>query len=654
MRSTRAFLRLGRSINRLQTGTEPIVSSWWCSCKNERKFSGLSTSRDQSSPMKLFPMNHEPSYSSALSKNKITIQCENRQINTALGLDILRILSTQQPVTELTRLQLPKSVSDSLISTDSPLERWRILFKYQIASQMEIPFEFYVAYVNRLLKNHLMAELIEVFNTLSTKAQKEALLFELLVRPLPTIESTSYLSLLRLLIPSQIHFTQEIVDRVTQLFVNLGDIDSLLKISRGIPKQLHLSPSLFNNLIVYFLMKDDVNLTMNYYAMATSSKTKIYPSTYAELITMCMSHDRPEDGMVVYRDYMRSLPRSNNWRGRTARVDTRIFNTLILEHSNRGRMQEAHQVLNDMLAMGVFPYSRVYGYIVAGYVKQENFKKAHSIIRKMREVNRRVPTIVYNSLINGVVEAGRMNEAVEIFNEMLEGQTKANHYVCTTLINGYAKVGDMLQANKWFTWMKKNDIEPNVFTYNALVNGYMKQLKVKNVQEVLEEMTARGVSPNVVTYTSLIYQANHSLDTSTAMNLYQKMLEADITPDVVTYAVLLQGYVQSFDVQGAWKLYEEMRKNRIKPDVYVYSSLLDLFAKVKDMESARIVLELMKKDQVDPNMYSYSSLLTLCFRSNDRTNARWVYEKMNEISNSTSHTTTKPSRIGSFNVPAGI
>ncbi|ORX96930.1 hypothetical protein K493DRAFT_314292 [Basidiobolus meristosporus CBS 931.73] len=575
-------------------------------------------------------------------------------MQTALGIDIFRILSTQPSTSQLAPLQLPPSVSTRLTTTHSALDRWRILFDYQIASHMEISQEVYLAYAKRLLANNLIPEVIEVFKTLSTQSHREALLLDLLRGPLGGIDSSRYLSLLQSLLPAHLTYTQPIFDRVTELFVQLGDIDSLLSISSIIPKHLEMDPKLLNNLVIYFLMKEDVDLSLRYYSMAsTTAKTPIFPSVYAELITMCMSHDRPEDAMSVYGDYKRSLSRSKGGISPQP-VDPRIFNTLILEHSKQGRMEAASQVLNDMLAMKVYPYSRVYGYVVAGYAQQRDFRSAHILIQRMRKLNHRVPTIVYNSLLSALTDAGQMDNAVKLFYEMLANRTSANEYVCTTLISGFAQIGDMGQANQWFEWMKRNKIPPNIFTYSTLINGYMKQLEVESAEEVFKEMSSRGVTPNVVTYTSLIHQANLSLDPETSLALYHKMLEANIKPDVVTYAVLLQGYVQNRDVQGAWKLFEEMRKNQIKPDIYVYSSLLDLFAKLKDMDSARVILELMKKDQVAPNNVSYKTLLTLCFRSKDRANARRIYEKMNGLSPNTTHTNIYPTRIGTPNASAGI
>ncbi|VAH01767.1 unnamed protein product [Triticum turgidum subsp. durum] len=146
------------------------------------------------------------------------------------------------------------------------------------------------------------------------------------------------------------------------------------------------------------------------------------------------------------------------------RVSPNVFTYAIVTAAlcRMGRLSDAMDKLNEMIAMGLQPNKVVYHSLIQGFCTHGDLVKAKALVSEMMNKGIPRPNIVFfSSVINSLCKEGRVTEAHDIFDLAINIGERPNVITFSSLIDGYCLAGKMdkafgvLDANT-FEYFKEN------------------------------------------------------------------------------------------------------------------------------------------------------------------------------------------------------
>ncbi|KAL2933800.1 hypothetical protein RDABS01_016919 [Bienertia sinuspersici] len=204
-------------------------------------------------------------------------------------------------------------------------------------------------------------------------------------------------------------------------------------------------------------------------------------------------------------DTVRMLEAMRRQEDSASHPDHVSYTTVISALVKAGSMENARQVLAEMIRLGVPANLFTYNILLKGYCHQLQIDKAKELIREMTDVVGILPDVVtYNTLIDGCILVDDSAGALEYFNEMRARGIAPTKISYTTLMKAFALSGQPKLASKVFDEMLKDSrVKVDQVAWNMLVEGYCKMGLIEEAKSVVERMRENGFHPNVSTYGSL-------------------------------------------------------------------------------------------------------------------------------------------------------
>ncbi|XP_031112554.1 pentatricopeptide repeat-containing protein At3g09650, chloroplastic [Ipomoea triloba] len=204
-------------------------------------------------------------------------------------------------------------------------------------------------------------------------------------------------------------------------------------------------------------------------------------------------------------DTVRMLQAMRHQEDTESHPDHVSYTTVISAFVQQGAMEQAQEMLDEMLRVGV-PANRItYNILMKGYCQKLQIDKAEELMLEMVNGAGIKPDVVsYNTLIDGCILVDDSAGALSYFNEMRAAGIPPNKISYTTLMKAFALSRQPKIANKVFDEMLKDPrIRVDLAAWNMLVEGYCKLGKIEEAKSIIQRMKESGTFPNVATYGSL-------------------------------------------------------------------------------------------------------------------------------------------------------
>ncbi|KAI4302861.1 hypothetical protein MLD38_038560 [Melastoma candidum] len=260
------------------------------------------------------------------------------------------------------------------------------------------------------------------------------------------------------------------------------------------------------------------------------------------------------------------------------------YTTVVSALVKAGSMDQAHQVLAEMVRVGV-PASRVtYNILLKGYCKQLQIDKAKELLKHMADVVGIEPDAVsYNTLINGCIMVDDSSGALELFNEMRARGIAPTKISYTTLMKAFALSGQPKLAHKVFDEMANDRrVKLDLVAWNMLVEGYCKLGLVEEAKKVIRNMTEQGFLPDVATYGSLANGISLARKPGEALLLWNEIKERMRSDDPST--------------------------TPLKPDMELLDALADICVRAAFFKKALEIVACMEENGISPNKTKYKRI----------------------------------------------
>lgn len=293
-------------------------------------------------------------------------------------------------------------------------------------------------------------------------------------------------------------------------------------------------------------------------------------------------------------DTLRMLEAMRHQEDRSSHPDHVSYTTVISALVKAGSMDQAREVLAEMLRMAL-PASRItYNILLKGYCLQLQIDKARDLLKEMSDRAGIEPDVVsYNTLIDGCILVDDSAGALSCFNEMRSRKIAPTKVSYTTLMKAFAFSGQPKLAHKVFDEMVQDPrVEVDRVAWNMLVEGYCRLGLVEEAKKLMLRMKENGLYPDVATYGSLANGIALARKPGEALLLWNEIKER----------------CEMNQRKGEQESDSSSSMPPLKPDEGLLDAVADICVRAAFFRKALEIVACMEENGIPPNKTKYKRI----------------------------------------------
>ncbi|PKI50285.1 hypothetical protein CRG98_029358 [Punica granatum] len=283
------------------------------------------------------------------------------------------------------------------------------------------------------------------------------------------------------------------------------------------------------------------------------NQSNIVPNvvSYNNLINTHCDMGNVDTGLEFYRHIIANAPFS------PSSVTYRHLTKGLID---AGRIQDAVDLLREMLNKGHGADSLVYNNLIAGFLNLGNLEKANELFDELKE-----RCLVYDGVVNATFmdwffKQEREKEAMESYKSLLDRQFRMVPATCNVLIEVLLRYGKKTEAWALFDQMLDNHTPPNFHavnsdTFNLMVNECFKNGQFEEAIATFRKVgTKAGSKPfqmDPLGYNNIITRYCEHGMLEEAASMFKELSSKSLAPDVSTHRILIEAYLKAERIDDA-------------------------------------------------------------------------------------------------------
>lgn len=261
-------------------------------------------------------------------------------------------------------------------------------------------------------------------------------------------------------------------------------------------------------------------------------------------------------------------------------VDDSAFVHVINSCISLGRLDQAHDLLDEMRLAGVRASSSLYASLLKAYCKENRPAEVTALLRDARKAGIQLDASCYETLIQSRVLQEDTAGALNLFKEMKESKIpRSGHQEFDMLIRGCAQSGNAGLMAKLLQEIKDGQkVDCGVHDWNNVIHFFSRKRLMQDAEKALKKMLSLGHAPNAQTF--------HSM--------------------VTGYAAVGGKYVEVTELWGEMKVLAF--SSGMKFDQELLDSVLYTFVRGGFFARANEVVEMMERGRMFIDKYKYRTL----------------------------------------------
>ncbi|KAL3650098.1 hypothetical protein CASFOL_006501 [Castilleja foliolosa] len=251
--------------------------------------------------------------------------------------------------------------------------------------------------------------------------------------------------------------------------------------------------------------------------------------------------------------------------------DDSILVNVIESCISLGRLDQAHDLLDEMRLAGIRTVPALYNSLLKAYHKENRADEVKSLIRDARRAGIQLDASSYEASIQSRVLENDTGGALDLFREMKEAKIPKGGYVVK-------KNEEPDLMSKLLQEINNNNDNSAVHDWNNVIHFFCKKRLMQDAEKALKKMRSLGLNPNAQTF--------HSM--------------------VTGYSAIGGKYIEVAELWGEMKSFAFASGMRF--DVELLDSLLYVFVRGGFFVRANEVVEMMEKGGMFVDKYKYRVL----------------------------------------------
>ncbi|PPD67218.1 hypothetical protein GOBAR_DD35908 [Gossypium barbadense] len=282
-----------------------------------------------------------------------------------------------------------------------------------------------------------------------------------------------------------------------------------------------------------------------------------------------------------------------------------------------GRLDEALEILENMLEKGMRPSVVAFNSVIAAYSRAGLEEDAYKVFKLMMKFSLTPSSSTCSSLLMGLSRKGRLEEAREHLYKMMHKGFPINKVAFTVLLEGYFRKGDLAGAKDIWNEMQCRGIYPDTVAFSAFINGLSKAGLIEEAYDLFLEMSGKGLMPNNFVYNSLIAGFCNLGRINEAQKLRREMKQNGLVPDIFTFNIIINGFCKHATMKSAFDAFIDMHCAGLVPDIVTYNTLIGGYCEAFDMVKvnqfmnniAVMMLDELLSAGVVPDSVTYNTMM---------------------------------------------
>lgn len=245
-----------------------------------------------------------------------------------------------------------------------------------------------------------------------------------------------------------------------------------------------------------------------------------------------------------------------------------------------GWLDQAHDLLDEMLLAGIRTGSSVYANLLKAYCKENRVGEVTSLLRDVRKAGIQLDASCYEAMIQSCVLQKDTPGALSLFKEMkVDKISKDIHQNFEKIMKESVEDGEPGLMSKLLHEIKEGQrVDCGVHDWNNMIHFFCKKRLMHDAENALKKMRSLGHAPNAETFHSLImgYAAVGGKYTEIA-ELWGQIKSISLASGLNLDQELLDSVLYSF-VRGGFfiranEVIEILEKRKMFVDKYKYRAL---------------------------------------------------------------------------------
>jgi len=266
------------------------------------------------------------------------------------------------------------------------------------------------------------------------------------------------------------------------------------------------------------------------------------------------------------------------------------YNNVINTHCDEGRVDVTLEVYRHIISHAPFsPSSVTYRHLTKGLISVGHINEAFDLLREMLAKNHGADSMVYNNMISGFLELGNLDKANELFDELKNRCIVYDGVVNATYMEWFFKQGKDKEAMDSYKSLMDREFRMTPATCNVLLEVLLKHDKQKEASELFDQMLDNHTPPN--------FQAVNSDTFNIMVNecfkhgkfdeaLGTKINSKPFIMDVAGYRYIISRFCEIGMMSEADTLFEESCSKHLSADVPTHTAMIDGYLKVGNIDDA--------------------------------------------------------------------
>lgn len=339
------------------------------------------------------------------------------------------------------------------------------------------------------------------------------------------------------------------------------------------------------------------------------------------------------------------------------------FNTMIRGHIKDMNLEEAIELYEQMLEMGIQPDKFTYPSLLKGCACLRRLKEGMQFHGQVFKHGLEDDVVVNNSLINMYGKCGEITQSCSVFKRMdhfdkslatwsaiiaayankemwteclslfqeLTSQRcwRAEESVLVSVLSSCTNLGALDLGRSTHGFLIRNLSGLNVIVETSLLDMYLKCGSLVKGLTIFERVKEK----NRWSYSVMISGLALNGYGTEALRVFSEMLEKGFEPDEVVYVGVLTACSQTGLVEEGFDFFKKMKVNhKIEPTIQHYGCLVDLMGKAGKVKEA---FDFIRSMPMEANDVLWYSLLSACRIHQDLELGKKVAEKLLQLNSQT-------------------
>ncbi|KAL0454509.1 UNVERIFIED_CONTAM: Pentatricopeptide repeat-containing protein [Sesamum latifolium] len=271
------------------------------------------------------------------------------------------------------------------------------------------------------------------------------------------------------------------------------------------------------------------------------------------------------------------------------------YNNLIVSHCESNEMEDALKVYEYILENAPYSPSAVtYRHLTKGLIDAGRINDAVDLLREMLHKGHGADSLVYNNVILGFLNLGNLEKANELFDELKERCTVYDGVVNATFMDWFFNQGKPKEAMESYRDLMARNYRMVPATRNVLLETLLRHGKKKEAWDLFHDMLDDHTPPtfqavNSDTFNMMVNECFKEGKVEEAMDVFKRagkgIKSKPFQMDVAGFNNMMARLCELEMMDEAEQYYKQLCAKSLSPDVNTYRTLIDAYIKVDRVDS---------------------------------------------------------------------